>query len=1014
MSGALLWCKSNFSFLEGASHPEELVEMAHQLGYPAIAVTDRDGVHGVVRAHEKARELGIKLIIGSEVTLDDGATIVLLAMTRRGYANLCRLLTVGRMRCGKGRSEVTRLEVAQHAEDVIALWKLDGPHEALLAAFGDRLYGLIARHHRPEDIDLEATQRARAQALGVPLVAAPEILYHHVERRPLQDVLTCIRHQLSLPEAGRLLKPNDSYAVMTKLQLERRYGDQLQWVRRSGSIAERCTFSMSELRYRYPTEKLPGGKTTTQHLEELVFAGAVRRNGLVSDKMRAQLRKELELIEQLDYGGYFLTMWELVEFCKANDIICQGRGSAASSAVCYCLGITAVDPVKMDLLFERFLSLERAEPPDIDLDIEHERREEVIQHLYEKHGRTHAAMVANVISYRARSAVREVGKALGVAQTELDRYAKLLHFYDAPDGRYANDVGLDASSKVFEQLMTLCRELEGFPRHLSIHPGGFILGHDPIDTLVPVENATMPNRTVIQWSKDDVEALGLFKVDLLALGSLTHLHKSFRLIEKHRGRKLTLATIPSDDKKTYEEFIQKADTIGVFQIESRAQMSMLPRLKPKHYYDIVVQVSIVRPGPITGGMVHPYLRRRENPEEISYPHECLKPVLERTLGVPLFQEQVMRIAIVGAGYKPGEADQLRRDMAPWRRNGRLERHHDKFVKGMIDRGIAPDFAERVFQQIRGFGEYGFPESHAASFALISYAGSYLKAHYPVEFTAGLLNSLPMGFYSPSTIIEDAKRHRVEVRPIDLRHSAWDCTLEPVKSEYEYALRMGLKFVKGLNQEDATKLIAARDAQSITELARRSGVQARPLTLLAEAGALQSIEPSRRVALWQAQGLHGGPTPLAVDTEPQMSFAGLTVPQSISWDYSRSSHSTLGHPVGPLRQQLKAQGLKSAVEIKEVPHGHPIRAAGVVICRQRPGTASGVTFMTLEDETGLVNLVVWRDVFEAYSVLARTRTFLGVEGTIQKQGEVVHVMAAHFFEPGEVSASLPPIESRDFH
>ncbi len=1011
---ALLWCKSNFSFLEGASHPEELVEAAHQLGYAALAITDRDGVYGVVRAHEKAKELGIKLLVGAEVTLDDGATLVLLAMTRRGYANLCRLLTVGRMRCEKGRSEVTRQEVAAHAVDLIALWRLDGPHEALQAAFGDRLYGLISRHHRPEELEHEATQRARAEALNVALVAAPEVLYHHVERRPLQDVVTCIRHQLSLPEAGRLLKPNDSHAVMTKLQLERRYADQQQWVRRSATIAERCTFSMSELRYVYPTENLPEGQTTTQHLTQLTFEGAKwRGGGVVSDAMRAQLLKELKLIEQLDYGGYFLTMWELVQFCKANDIICQGRGSAASSAVCFCLGITAVDPVKMDLLFERFLSLERAEPPDIDLDIEHERREEVIQHLYAKHGRAHAAMVANVTSYRARSAVREVGKALGVAQTELDRYAKLLHHYDAPDGRYANDVGLDTSSKVFEQLMTLCRELEGFPRHLSIHPGGFILGSDPIDTLVPVENATMEGRTVIQWSKDDVEALGLFKVDLLALGSLTHLHKSFRLIGKHRGQEISLAKIPNDDPRTYAA-IQKADTIGVFQIESRAQMSMLPRLKPKNYYDLVVQVSIVRPGPITGGMVHPYLRRRSGQEPITYPHECLKPVLSRTLGVPLFQEQVMRIAIVGAGYTPGEADQLRRDMAAWRRNGRLEKHHDKFVQGMIARGIAPDFAERVFQQIRGFGEYGFPESHAASFALISYAGSYLKEHYPVEFTCGLLNSLPMGFYSPATIIEDAKRHRVRVLSIDLRHSAWDCTLEPSDSEYGFALRMGLRFVKGLSEDDATKLLAVRDAHSVSELARRSGVASRPLTLLAEAGALTSIEPSRRTALWQAQGQQGGTLPMAVDAEPQLTFPGLTVPQSIAWDYSRTSHSTLGHPVGPLRAQLHARGLKSAREVQGLTHGAAVRAAGVVICRQRPGTASGVTFMTLEDETGLVNLVVWRDVFEAYSVLARTRTFLGVEGTVQQQDGVTHVVAGRFFEPGEESVSLPPIESRDFH
>jgi len=994
-----LWCKSNYSFLEGASFPEELVQTAHDLGFKAVAITDRDGVYGVVRAHQRALELGIKLIIGSEVTLDDGATVVLLAMSRRGYANLCQLVTIGRRRCEKGRSAVTREEVCAHAEDLIALTSHAADANAFCVAFGDRLYALLARHFR----DDERAHETRLREAGVPLVAAPEFLYHAPDRRRLQDIVTCLRHQTTLSEAGRLLKPNDAYGLV---DFASRYADCPEAVALTDVIAARCNFSMAELRYVYPGERLPDGMTPQQWLEKLTFEGAGHR-GVMNEKMVLQLRKELQLIEELDYGGYFLTMRELVKFCESRGILCQGRGSAASSAVCFCLGITAVDPVKMDFLFERFLSRERAEPPDIDLDIEHERREEVIQHLFERHGRTHAAMVANVVSFRGRSAAREVGKALGVAETELDRYSKLIQHFDEPGEGLMHEVGLDANSHTVKLLAELCDQLRGFPRHLSIHPGGFVLGSEPLATLVPIENATMEGRTVIQWNKDDLEALGLFKVDLLALGALTHLHRVFDLLQKHRQKKLTLAEIPSDDALTYDA-ICKADTIGVFQIESRAQMSMLPRLRPKNYYDIVIQVSIVRPGPISGGMVHPYLRRRQGLEKITYPHPSLEPILKRTFGVPLFQEQVMRLAMVGAGYTPGEADQLRRDMAAWRRNGKLEGHHSRIVEGMVKRGIEREFAERVFQQIRGFGEYGFPESHAASFALISYAGAYLKAHYPAEFLCGILNSLPMGFYSASTLIEDSKRHGVEVRPIDVTKSEWLCTLEP--NGNDFAVRMGMRFVKGLSEPMSVQIREAREKASIEGLSR-SGVDARSLRLLAEAGALDPLEKSRRAALWKARGADA--MPLALDEPEQLSFTELTPGQQVSWDYERSSHSTRGHPVAAYRGELRRRGWLNSDEVKALKHNAYARVAGAVIGRQRPATASGVVFMTLEDETGLTNLVVWRDVFDEFMTIIRTRTFLGVEGRVQLQDNVLHVLAERFFDPLGPESSLP-IGSRDFH
>jgi len=1025
-----LWCKSNFSFLEGASHPDELVEEANRLGLPVLALTDRDGVYGVVRAHVKAREAGLHLIIGSQVTVDDGSPIILLAQDRSGYANLCRLLTAGRLRSEKGESVVTWDEVCRHATGLIALLGGDqssvvrevAPDEIagnLHDAFGDRLYGMIARHWREDEVAQEARLRERAKRYGFPLVAANEVLYHTPARRPLQDVLTAIRHGVPVSSCGRKLKPNAEHGLKSPYAFARLFTDDPLAVTRTYEIAERCNFSLAEIRYRYPSEKMPDGMSSAQWLRQLVFAGARWRYG---DKIPAdvidQLEKELEIIDALDYPGYFLTMWEIVEFCRKQAILCQWRGSAANSAVCYCLGVTAIDPVRMGLLFERFISKERAEPPDIDLDIEHDRREEVIQHVYEKYGRDRAAMVANVVRYRSRSALRDVGKALGFSETSLDRVAKFISSYDALDPAVLRQMGLDPSTKQHNQLIQLTNEILDFPRHLSIHPGGFLLGHEPVHDIVPIENATMPERTVIQWDKNDLEDLGLFKVDLLGLGGLTQLDLCFQLLQEHRGVDLSMATIPSGDSAVFD-MICKSDTVGVFQIESRAQMAMLPRLKPRNFYDLVVEISIVRPGPITGGMVHPYLRRRSGKETVEYPHPSLIPVLEKTLGVPLFQEQVMRLAVVAADYTPGEADQLRRDMAAWHRSGRMERHHERLITRMQAKGIAPEFAERVFEQIRGFGEYGFPESHAASFALIAYATAWLKCHHPAEFACSLLNAQPMGFYMPATIVGDAKRHNVIVRPIDVTISDWDCTMEPCReSAGGFAVRMGLRYVKGLRESDWKKIAGARliaPFKSLDDFVRRSGLDEGALGKLAEAGAYESFGVDRRTALWDIGRLvRARNESLSLPArEVTPAFESLTAFEEVGWDYRTTSHSTRRHPLEPLRPALIEQGLPDARAVANMKNGERIRYAGLVICRQRPGTAGGVVFMTLEDETGFVNVVVWESVFNRYSLLAKTVNFLGITGTLQVEDGIVHLVAEELWEPRlELKPASTP--SRDFH
>ena len=1121
---APLWCKSVYSFLEGASHPDELVEEAHRMGIRSLALTDRDGVYGLVRAHKRAQELGVHLIAGAEVSIDDGSRIILLAMDRGGYANLCRLLSVGRLRCPKGTSQVAWAEVCAHAKGLIALWggigsriladTPPGTEAGLLRdAFGDRLYAFLTRHQEVQDRRREHRLRERARSLGLPLVAGMEVLYHTPTRRPLQDILTCIRHGVSLSTAGTLIHPNDQHYLRAPHGFAELYRDDPMALEATEAVAARCTFSLAEIRYRYPVENLPDGSDAAGYFRDLTYAGAAGRypEG-VPDDVRAQVDKELDLIHELQFEGYFLTMWEIVQFCRREEILCQGRGSAANSAVCYCLGITAVDPVRMGLLFERFLSRERNEPPDIDLDIEHNRREEAIQHVYNHYGRTHAAMVANFIRYRAKSAVRDVGKALGLTETALERLARLLSHHDFPTADTLRAAGFDPDNPLHGHLLRLVQEIEDVPRHLSIHPGGFLLGHEPVDTLVPIENGAMPDRTVIQWDKEDIEDLGLFKVDLLGLGALNVVHKAFDLIEEHESQRWTLATIPPDDAATFAQ-VQQGDTVGVFQIESRAQMAMLPRLRPRNYYDLVIEVSIVRPGPITGGMVHPYLRRRNGEEEVTYPHPCLEPVLKKTLGIPLFQEQVMQLAMVAADYTPGEADQLRRDMAAWRKSGRIQRHRDRLVSRMMKKGIAREFAERVFEQIQGFGEYGFPESHAASFALIAYATAWLKQHYPAAFLAALLNAQPMGFYSPATLVEDAKRHDVEVRPIDIRHSDWDCTLEsrtgvppviksrigvppvsgngpggkdrkdirdlkdfgdsdfPVDCAVELArycvttegrgnerggtavpavressstyaptpnpttpqaatektlstvncqlsTRMGLRYVKGLQESEAQRIVTARNQapfDSLEDFALRTRLGHGALMRLAEAGAFAAFQDDRRSALWKTLGLDRElHTQLNIQTpEPDARLDTLSHAEAIHWDYAYTGHSTQGHPISPYREALAAQGLPDAAGIAAMKNGAHTRYAGLVICRQRPGTANGVVFMTLEDETGLVNLVIWEKVYQRHRTLVKTQSFIGVTGKLQVQSGVTHLVAEALWVP-ETRLTTEETKSRDFH
>jgi error-prone DNA polymerase len=1046
---AELHAKTNFSFLEGASHPDELVVQAATLGYQALAITDRHSLAGVVRAHVAAKQADLKLLIGAEVWPSDACGAVLLATDRSSYGRLTRLLTVGKRRAPKGECRLTFDDLAQHAEGLLACLLEESSGEAnpdvsRLAAteenkhrqaairlyprrkalsayrelFGDRCYALAELHYGPNDRKKLARRIEQARRAGVPPVAANDVRYHVPDRRALEDVLTAVRAGTTVAEAGDLLFANAERHLKPRDELAALFTDAPDAVWRTVEIADRCIFSLDELRYEYPEEHCPAGSTPLAYLKDLTWRGAHKRypDG-VPDKVRSLIEHELALIAELRYEAYFLTVWDLVRFARSRHILCQGRGSAANSAVCYCLGVTSVAPDHIDVLFERFISRERNEAPDIDVDFEHERREEVIQYVYDKYGRDRAGMTAEVITYRTRSAVRDVGKALGFKLDDVDRLAKML------DAR--GDARLETRLRAAEfhphdaevcRLVALVKELIGFPRHLSQHVGGMVMTRGLLSELVPIENGAMPGRTVIEWDKDDLDELGVLKVDCLALGMLTAIRKCFTLVEQHYGRSLTLANIRQDEPAVYE-MICRADTIGVFQIESRAQMSMLPRLRPQKFYDLVVEVAIVRPGPIQGKMVHPYLRRRCNEEPVDYPNDQIRQVLEKTCGVPIFQEQAMQLAVVAAGFSRGEADQLRRAMGGWRRPGLIDQFHKKLRDGMVQRGLSEEYAERVFQQISGFGEYGFPESHAASFALLVYVSAWLKHYYPGAFTVALLNSQPMGFYAPAQLVRDAREHGVEVRPADINASEWDSTLE--RSQATFALRLGLRQVRGLPEREARTIMAARRHgvfHSVEDFARRTGLGRAAIMRLANADGFGSLRVDRRGGLWQALGQHRD---RAMPLFDQLSAGGeekrpdglpaLTPLEEVLADYRMVALSLKGHPIEFLRSQLDELKVTRAKELATVRNGYWLRVAGLVLVRQRPSTASGITFVTLEDETGIANLIIRPAIWERFHRVATTAAVLVAHGRLERQGEVVHVLVSKL-EGVPLSVSS---QSRDF-
>ena len=1021
---AELHCLSNFTFLRGASHPEELVERARELSYEALAITDECSVAGIVRAHVAARQCGLKLIVGSELRFDDGLKLVLLAANREGYGHLCTLITRGRMRAAKGSYRLARSDLEQNLDGCLALLVPPDPPDAGQARFvAERFPGrawiaaeLLAG---PNDRARLAALRELGAAAGLPLVAAGDVHMHLRSRRFLQDAVTAIRLGLPMHEAGHALHPNGERHLRLRVRLAQIYPPEL--LAETLCIAERCQPFLERLRYEYPDEIVPDGHTPASYLRELTEQGLLRRfpRG-VAPRVRDLIERELQLIGELDYERFFLTVYDIVQFARSKGILCQGRGSAANSAVCYCLGITEVDPARMEVLFERFISRERNEPPDIDVDFEHQRREEVIQHIYRKYGRSRAALAATVITYRTRSALRDAGKALGLTPAQMDQLARSLAWWD---GRRVlrerlREAGADPDSPVIQRLIAIINVLVGFPRHLSQHVGGFVISRGPLSRLVPVENAAMAERSVIQWDKDDLGALGLLKVDVLALGMLSAIRRALDFVNRHRGGTLVMQDIldRGDDPAVYE-MIRHADTIGVFQIESRAQMSMLPRLQPREFYDLVIEVAIVRPGPIQGGMVHPFLKRRQDPRLVEYPSAAVKEVLQRTLGVPIFQEQVMQLAVVAAGFTPGEADELRRSMAAWKRKGGLEKFQQKLRDGMARNGYTEKFADQIYKQICGFGEYGFPESHAASFALLAYVSSWLKHYEPAAFLAALLNSQPMGFYSASALVQDARRHGVDVRPVDVTTSEWGCMLEPsVVSRQssvlpQPAVRLGLLMVKGLSQAGAERLVAARTVTpfaDVEDLARRADLDRRDLRNLAASGALAALAGHRRAAHWQAAGAQ--PRPLLLRDAPirDQQHPPLLPPtesEDMVADY-QSLGLTLGrHPLALLRRRLRRLRLASAAELRALPHGRPARTAGIVTGRQRPSTAKGVVFVTLEDETGYINVVVWNDLVERQRRELLGSKLLGVEGEIQRVSGVVHLIARSLIDHSRLLGRL---------
>jgi error-prone DNA polymerase len=1118
---AELQITSNFSFLRGGSHPEELVLRARELGLAALALTDRNTLAGVVRAHVAAKEVGIRFVVGARLDLEPqrraGAVIPLarsgvspsgssrsgpitevgpgsqgsrgpvspapgrggprvkpegdnnmpparsvlcFPTDRAAYGRLAQLISLGQRRVEKGRCALGLEDLLEHAEGQIVVALPPGELDDGFAAFLEKLrHGLPGCHlaaqrlYRGDDAARIEALAGLAAACRTPLVATGDVLYHAPERRPLQDVLTCIRAHCTIDRAGFRLEANAERHLKPPAEMARLFRRHPEALARTAEIVDACRFSLDELRYDYPIDPTPAGLSVQQYLEQMTWQGAAERypEG-VPAKVRALLEHEFRLIAGLGYAPYFLTVHDIVRFARERGILCQGRGSAANSAICYCLGITAVDPERFDLLFERFVSAERREPPDIDVDFEHERREEVIQYIYAKYGREHAGIAATVIHYRARSAIREVGKAMGLSEDAVGALASGVWGWSEGglDEQLAHERGLDPADHRLRLALKLASELTGFPRHLSQHVGGFVLTRSRLDQVVPVVNAAMAERTMVEWDKDDLDALGILKIDVLALGMLSCIRKAFELLRHHHGQELDLASVPAEDPAVYA-MLSRADSLGVFQVESRAQMTMLPRLRPKRFYDLVIEVAIVRPGPIQGDMVHPYLRRRNGEERVDYPSEALRGVLEKTLGVPLFQEQAMQIAIVGAGFTASESDRLRRAMATFKRVGTIHTFRNKFIDGMVANGYARDFAERCFKQIEGFGTYGFPESHAASFALLVYVSSWLKCHFPEVFACALLNSQPMGFYAPAQIVRDAREHGVAVLPVDVNASAWDCTLEvaavaapPAREDggaappadrkgRPFALRLGFRQVKGLREEEMAQLVERRGRgyADLADLRRRAGLSAGALDRLARADAFTSLALDRRGALWHALGLDrtgheldppplfawargrpaatapsdrpppvapakGRTAPAVLPMEPEVALPRMTLGHEVAEDYANLRMSLRAHPLALLRPRLDPRIVK-AEWLARIPNGRRVEVAGLTLVRQRPGTASGVIFITLEDESGIANLVVWPKVFERFRRVVLGAQLLLVRGPLQKEGLVIHVIAERLLD-----------------
>ncbi|MGB7346679.1 MAG: error-prone DNA polymerase [Pirellulaceae bacterium] len=1029
-----LHCKSNFSFLTGASHPDELVRQAAMLGYAGIALTDHESVAGVVRGFAPAKDLSFKYIVGSEIHPTDAPPMIVWPTDRAAYGRLCRLLSRGRLRCEKGSCELAWNDVAEYSDGLIAGLLTTDEHPKVSTSrflqnkfrdvFGDRGYLMCEVHRGVDDAAHIAAMRELSLKNNVPLLAGGDVHYHAPERMLMHDCVTAIRNGTTIDHVHEQRFANSQRHLRGLNEIADLYRDVPDAIARTVEVADRCDFSLDQLRYEYPVEMAPPGMTLIEHLKRLTWEGAKQRwPGGVPEKVIDSIRHEVRLIEDLHYEAYFLTVWDMVRFARERNILCQGRGSAANSTVCYCLGVTNVDPSQTDLLFERFISRERDEAPDIDVDFEHQRREEVLQYLYEKYGRDRAGMTATVTTYRPKSAIREVGKALGVSADAIDSLAKMSHSFSREfdiDDRCL-DCGIDPQSETGRRFVYLVQTLMGFPRHLSQHVGGMVMTAGSLCELCPIENAAMEGRTVIQWDKDDLDELGILKVDVLSLGMLSALHRCFDLVAKHHDRQLSLSTIPPDDKPTYD-MICAAETIGVFQIESRAQMSMLPRLQPRCYYDLVVEVAIVRPGPIQGNMVHPYLQARENPAAAVYPNDAIRGVLEKTLGVPIFQEQAMRLAVVAAGFTPGEADQLRRAMAAWRRPGVIDQFRIKLLDGMKKTGLSDEFAEHVFTQIRGFGEYGFPESHAASFALLVYASCYLKCHYPAAFCVALLNSQPMGFYAPAQLVGDAKKNGVRVRSVDVNASDWESTLEEDRNRRQPAIRLGLGTIRGLRIADGERLVDERvrggPFLDVNELSKRTGLSQSAVATLADADALVSLASDRRAAVWQslAQEQSPGCTPLLDGVDDDEGIPDELMPMSpleeVYADYNTTGMSLKAHPISFARPELTAKRCVTAAQLPALRDGRHVRVAGLVLMRQRPSTAKGITFVTIEDETGSINLVMFVKVWERFFKIAQTSNAWLVDGKLENRKGVIHVIVGRITDLSTEVDGLT-LRTRDF-